>query len=949
MKTIAIIVGVSSYTDSAFEPLAGAQADARRFASALMSWGLPQECIYFISNEKATKANIIKAFYDCRPLFDADAKLIFYFAGHGIREKTLDQEISESFLVCHDTRHEEFMATGFRLVELMQLLRLLKPAQAFFFIDACSLRLNQIDNPLNDKNILSTTNSKGLFCLFSSGIEKSYEDVKGGFGYFTSALLKALGELRLGKEINCYDLARKVTASLKSQALPPPEVYHIGLENMWPLEHFHDNPDTTEAKETNEMILRWEALGQLQDHLVSSPDAIIWMWGDGGMGKSVIAEQFCKTHPNAIYASVPSGPAVLSLITQIVIEQIRTQKGELFFNRPPESSLYQVLGHIATEQPDTILIFDHLDRLSSPELSQLIADLDKISLSCLLISRYPCSLDLFQERGEKVLEWLAISLNLKEIEEIIIQSGMDPSFASVLLSASKGNALKVRQILAKLLGKEIPKKGSAAGEYIKSMQALAACGGFLDEHLFCSTFHLESSALATLEKLGLIRYTPSGCFPHDFLLEMVEENQWPLDIVKACTYWKRQIEYTPYNRWACRSLIVLATQIENCTPFKRALGQSMETLNEREYVSFLIDLVRIFQRQGWEKLLLKSSDYLIDHEEYKLAGDVLLPLLKSSSSTIRNHASKNDARRLVWLGQFGESIQTNIDILQKCRSPQVVIPLKNNIGIAQFFYGNLDLALKLFYENIKYRGKKDEREVGVARLMIGLIMTYRGENVSKAKEHLESSLQIFETTKFYLWTIVALNSLADLSYRLEQWRQALYYLSKATDIAQALQNRTFLLFTLKNTARVYLRLFGVGSQELSLSVENLEMVLGQVLETGHNWVTVWAENVLATVYAHRKEILKLQRIMDEVTPLTEHYKECHIFTLSNLGHLAALKKDYEAAKAFYEQAYGLTKELNNPFAFHEIKRDFLGCDLPLFLYEEMPQEGSHADVKIKCT
>jgi hypothetical protein len=74
--------------------------------------------------------------------------------------------------------------------------------------------------------------------------------------------------------------------------------------------------------------------------------------------------------------------------------------------------------------------------------------------------------------------------------------------------------------------------------------------------------------------------------------------------------------------------------------------------------------------------------------------------------------------------------------------------------------------------------------------------------------------------------------------------------------------------------------------------------------------------------------------MDEVAPLTQGYKECHIFTLSNLGHLAALKCDVEAAQEFYRQAYDLTAELNNPFASHEIRRDFLDCGFPLFLQSQ---------------
>ena len=67
MKTIAIVIGISEYQDPCFTPLPGACADANRFAAALMSWGLPKENICFIADNKATKANIVKTFYDCRP------------------------------------------------------------------------------------------------------------------------------------------------------------------------------------------------------------------------------------------------------------------------------------------------------------------------------------------------------------------------------------------------------------------------------------------------------------------------------------------------------------------------------------------------------------------------------------------------------------------------------------------------------------------------------------------------------------------------------------------------------------------------------------------------------------------------------------------------------------------------------------------------------------------
>ena len=136
-----------------------------------------------------------------------------------------------------------------------------------------------------------------------------------------------------------------------------------------------------------------------------------------------------------------------------------------------------MLSHIASHQPSTIFIFDHLDRLSAQDLESLTSEIDKTSFPCILISRYPPVHHLFKLRESKLLESRTISLTLEEIEQIMVQSELDPAFASVLLSASQGNALKLRQMLVKLLG-QISIQGELKEEYIKSMQALAASGGF---------------------------------------------------------------------------------------------------------------------------------------------------------------------------------------------------------------------------------------------------------------------------------------------------------------------------------------------------------------------------------------------------------------------------------------------------------------------------------------
>ena len=929
MKTIALVIGISTYKDSAFTPLPGALEDAKRFSNALTSWGLPSEWIFQLCDEKATKANIIKAFYDCRDEFDVEAKFILYFAGHGQREQ--DGSHLESSLILHDTDSQNSLGSGLRLAELMQLIRGLKPQQTFLFIDACHVRLNHLENPLNDTDIFSTTNSKGLFCLFSSGVLPSYEDLEHKGGYFTSALLKAIGELRHAKQPTCHDILKKVENSLYIQDLPTPEAYHIGSSQIWPLEnHYATIPIC--YQESPSLVERSQALATLQDHLSKSTTPIIWMWGEAGLGKTVIAEQLKKCLPNAIGASFPN-TETLSMAFQSVIEQIRAQKSELFFNRAPDSLLHLTLAHIKAEQPDALIILDHFDRLSQQHLQEVISHLDRVNLPFLLISRHTCPHNLFKNRKLDINEWHTAPFNADEIEVLIEKSGLQNSLCETLVRIAHGNALKTRQMLAKLSGQETPLNSKMTKEAIKCITAICSCGGFLDEALFCHNYGISHSSLATLEQFGLIRYSKNGCFPHDALEELVEEHQWPLNLSHACRYWNTQILHTPYNRFACRSLVILAAHIKDCRPFKRSLAHCLETLNEREYRSFLLDLATIFKRHNWKELLLKASDYLIDHEEYQLAGEILQELMHTFRGKNRHHAIKNAIRRLVWIGKYTDAIKLYEEVSTTCRSEELALAMRNHVGIAHFFLGNFDIAIALFDKNMRQTKSVDEREIGITKYMLGLIMTYRNENLTTAKKLLEASILIFESSKFYHWSIVGLNGLAVLHSSMQERIKALFYLQKALEISEALQNKTFLLQTLKNTARVQLRHFGPYSAEIQITVEALEQILKEVLEVGHNWASMWAQNILCTVYAHRNEPQKMHHLLQDVSVLTKNYDECHIFTLSNMGHFAALNSDYNQARQYYRQAYALCKKARIPLAEIEIRHDFLACNLPLHLQE----------------
>lgn len=934
MKTIALVIGISDYRDAAFHQIPGASADSSRFAASLVKWGLPADWIYHISQEKATKAEIIKAFYSLRAEFDVEAKFLLYFAGHGVREPVSFGSHLESSLVLYDTNAQDVFGTGLRLVELMQLIRALKPVQTFLFIDACSLRLNRLINPLNDSDIFSTSNSKGFFCMFSSGVKPSYEDVEKKSGYFTTALLKAIGELHQTKAPSCHDILKRVEKSLVEQNLPAPEAYHVGSSQIWPLENTYSVVKASISHQSPALVERRDALNSIQTALASKKCPVIWMWGEAGLGKTVIAEQFCKKEPQAIYISIKSLPS-LPLVFQSIIEQIRARKSELFFNRPSDSLLTGALEHVKEMQPDSVIILDHLDRLDANDVQEVLSHFDSVELATLIVTRHSYGKKLFVKRAASLIQMQAASFSPEEVEELIEQSGLQNSLSGVLVNMTHGNALKTRQMLVKLSGQATPLEGKMSRESIKSIKAIIACGGFLDEALFCQIYDLKQTSLSTLAQFGLIRYTKEGCFPHDVLEELVDKNEWKLDLKKAASYWDLQVSHTPFNRLACRSLVLMVGTIKDCTAYKNTLGMCLGTLNEREYCSFLLDLVEIFTRYKWDDLLLQASDYLVDHEEYQRSGEVLQHLVYATNTATKHHATKNEIRRLVWIGQYIEAIKLYSEVNDACKTEALQVAMRNHVGIAEFFIGNIDKARALFQANFSLKGVDDERELGITKYMLGLIMTYRNENMEDAKKLIEASILIFESTKFYHWIIVGLNGLADLSYSLKEWQQALFSLQKAHTFAKALQNNTFLIFTLKNIARVQLRLFGPQSDEVTGTIREMEALLKEVLKTGPNWATMWAQNVLCTVYAHRKEPLKMLSHIHDVAKLTEHYDECHIFSLSNLGHLAALNNEGELARQYYGKAYDLCRKVHNPFAIVEIRQDFLDCDLPLHLQEEL--------------
>src|SRR2546427_3068626 len=122
MTSIAIVVGVDRYQDHAIPHLRYASQDATRVARTLKAMGLPPDHLILLTNEEASRAEILKAIR-VTPLrmFGRVDRIIFYFAGHGANPATRVKTAS-SVLLPFDALREDLEASGITFADLLSAL-----------------------------------------------------------------------------------------------------------------------------------------------------------------------------------------------------------------------------------------------------------------------------------------------------------------------------------------------------------------------------------------------------------------------------------------------------------------------------------------------------------------------------------------------------------------------------------------------------------------------------------------------------------------------------------------------------------------------------------------------------------------------------------------------------------------------------------------------------------
>ncbi|HVF80771.1 MAG TPA: caspase family protein [Flavisolibacter sp.] len=201
-KIYAVVVGVSSYSDSNIPNLKFAGKDAQAFYDFLRSpnaGSVPVDDMALLINTKATRSNIIRELVDKLTRATKEDLVIFYFSGHG---KSGEFE-NAGYLLGYDTEADNEPATAISMNEIKSKIDRSAAKMKISYIDACHAGLfksNGAKGEANDNAEIIKAYLEGLTnsgdgnaaFLASSARQQSLEDETLGHGVFTYYLIKGL-------------------------------------------------------------------------------------------------------------------------------------------------------------------------------------------------------------------------------------------------------------------------------------------------------------------------------------------------------------------------------------------------------------------------------------------------------------------------------------------------------------------------------------------------------------------------------------------------------------------------------------------------------------------------------------------------------------------------------------------------------------------------------------
>lgn len=131
-KTWAVVAGVLEWEDPGLSPFPKQERKDQELFDTLAKLGVPASQRTLLLDQKATAAAVERALEDLVARAPVDATLVFYFAGHGVKDQ--DGHI---IFTTSDTRLDQLDKTGLHLSRLTRLLDRFKGRRVLLLADCC--------------------------------------------------------------------------------------------------------------------------------------------------------------------------------------------------------------------------------------------------------------------------------------------------------------------------------------------------------------------------------------------------------------------------------------------------------------------------------------------------------------------------------------------------------------------------------------------------------------------------------------------------------------------------------------------------------------------------------------------------------------------------------------------------------------------------------------------
>lgn len=194
----ALVIGVNEYEQ--WPKLQYAVNDAEGVADMLhKKLGFPKEQVLTLTNEQATRANILKMLgsklADPSLIKEDDAVFIF-FAGHGMT-KSLPRGQSKGYILPVDAEYESYVSKAISMTEIQDLNEMIPAKHVFWVMDACysGLALTRSGNveAQSSRYIREVTNRWARQVITAGGADEEVADGgPNGHSIFTWTLLNGL-------------------------------------------------------------------------------------------------------------------------------------------------------------------------------------------------------------------------------------------------------------------------------------------------------------------------------------------------------------------------------------------------------------------------------------------------------------------------------------------------------------------------------------------------------------------------------------------------------------------------------------------------------------------------------------------------------------------------------------------------------------------------------------